>query len=278
MIEFKAWESVATGLKWGEVLFDLANYYRLNRSFLQNLNEESELFDCVVLRLKIPINSDNLKSKKIYSAFSSTLDFSVSFQDFLKREIEMMGFSFVDEKICLIVNLKTIRLDLEIDKWKKLCFDFFYNGNTISCGKINHILKLLEIEGARKLKEVSSYRNFPWAEKIYRRWIEEILLEGAFAVVHSDYGWGFTGSQIFPQEKTAKFMILFSDKIPSFVIIKKFFDFIMNLNIEKVEAKISLFLNRKFALIFANSISKNIFWKELIFIRENSQTQKDKNK
>lgn len=270
MIEFKEWESVATGLKWGEVLFDLANQPNLDRSFLQNLNEESKLFDCVVLRLKIPINSYNLKSKKIYSAFSSALDFSVSFQNFLKREIEMMGFSFVDEKICLLVNLKKIRLGLQIDKWEKLCFDFFSDGNTISCGKIDHILKLLEIEGARKLKKVSSYRHFPWAEKIYRRWIEEILLEGVFAVVHSDYGWGFAGSKIFPQEKTAKFMILFSDKIPSFVIIKKFFDFIMNLNIEKVEAKISLLLNRRFALIFANSISKNLFWEELIFIRENS--------
>ncbi|GBD03057.1 hypothetical protein HRbin19_00330 [bacterium HR19] len=278
MIEFKEWESAATGLRWGEVLFDLANLPNLDRSFFQNLSEESKLFDCVVLRLKIPFNSDNLKNKKIYSAFSSALAFSDSFQNSLKREIELMGFSFVDEKICVLVNLKEIQLDIQIDKWKNLCFDFFSGENSISCGKISHFLELVKIEGARKLKEVSSYRNFSWAEEIYRRWIDEILLEGAFGIVHSDYGWGFAGSKIFPQERTAKFILLFSDKIPSFVIIKRFFDFIMNLNVQIVEAKISLLLNKKFALLLANSISKNLFWKELIFMRVNSKVKQDKSK
>ncbi|MCS7213159.1 MAG: hypothetical protein NZ927_02910 [Candidatus Calescibacterium sp.] len=200
------WETEASGIKFGEIVFS-------GSDFSQKVNPISDLhrYNYIVARL----NPEDLNFvEKLYFLFSEKFSLSDTFA---------------------VISMKIPRFGREnFSRWNDYCI---LNGKDLTSRE-----ELLN-QAMTKMKVSRYFNELPYqiAEKIYRRWLNEIIDRGVSFVFLERSNFkikGFLGFMV--ESGRAKNFILFGEGISFVFLIKHFVNFGSDQGIKDMEFKISL--------------------------------------
>lgn len=191
------WETNATGLKFGELVFDE-----------EDENDKISGYDYIVARLKQ--DDKNLSQKILF--------------------LVLNGFTLSDIFFVFDCSIPYFG-DIDFSKWKdlKVIFDVRNKQKEIFSKMMERIFV------SRYFYELP----FEIVEKIYKKWLEDIISFGrAFAVVDNSGIRGFLGHTV--DGGKAKNFLLFGESMSFAFLIKAFSEQSLKEGIKKAEIKISL--------------------------------------
>lgn len=199
------WETEAAGIKFGEIVFSRGD-------FSQKVAPISDLhrYNYIVARL----NPEDVNFvEKLYFLFSEKFSLSDTF---------------------VVINSKFTQFEEDFSRWNDYC---------ILTGKDLTSREELLNQAINKMKVSRYFRELPYqiAEKIYRRWIDDIIDHGVSFVFLERPNFkikGFLGFTI--ESRRAKNFILFGEGISFVFLIKHFVNFGIARGIKDMEFKISL--------------------------------------
>ncbi len=252
----KTWESEITGLKFGEIIL---NSNDLEQKNLISSNILIKDFDFVVARIRLESSLDMFNSFDPHHIRDEKINYAL-------KILSDLGFKFQDIQVFFSVYMSSeiYSKPLEKSKWPDIIFK-----QELSKEEINFLFEFLP----SRFKFSWYFKEIPnIAEKIYRKWLEEIILSDAgiyvFAAHKNDSSrFGFLGAK--NVSSSARFPLMFSQGIPSYVIIKEFMQILRKNGFKNFEIKISLISNKKFALLYKNSITKCNPYIEIIMSKKN---------
>jgi hypothetical protein len=254
----KTWESKVTGLRFGEVNFDSPDENNIDEVY-SSLENEIKNFDFIVARIKTKFSNKALEFPETYIENIKKMDPNFN-------PLSDFGFKFQDVQVFFSVEKrsKLFAEPLDTSKWSDIIFK-----QKLDESEINFLLNFLP----NKFRFSWYFKEIPEiAEKIYRKWIEEIILsdDGIYVFASNKYDsskFGFFGAK--NVELSARFPLMFSYGIPSFLIVKKFGQILRENGFKDIEIKISLLHNKKFAILYKNSITNAKSHIEIIMSKKN---------
>jgi len=264
----KTWESKVTGLRFGEINFDSYDENNIDEVY-PSLENEIKNFDFIVARIKTEFSNNALEFPETY--IESIKKMNPNF-----KPLSDLGFKFQDVQVFFSVEKrsKLFAEPLEVSKWSDIIFK-----QKLDESEINFLLNFLP----NKFRFSWYFKEIPEiAEKIYRKWIEEIILsdDGIYVFASNKYEsskFGFFGAK--NADLSARFplmfsygipsFLMFSYGIPSFLIVKKFGQILRENGFKDIEIKISLLHNKKFAILYKNSITNAKSHIEIIMSKKN---------
>lgn len=251
----KLWESKVTGLRFGEINFDESDG-SIFAEIRYNLESEIKKFDFIVARIKTKFSHNFLKFPETYT-------------ENIKKDFKLLsdlGFTFQDVQIFFSVEMssKIFADPLDTSKWPDIIFK-----QNLDESETNFLLNFLpnNFRFSWYFKEIPEI-----AEKIYRKWIEEIILsdDGIYIFASNKYDgskFGFFGAK--NVNFSARFPLMFSQGIPSYVIVREFAQILRKNGFRNFEIKISLISNKKFTLLYKNIIGNSNPHIEIIMSKKN---------